>query len=142
MQEKSKEYNEKEQQVAENRSRNTLFESALWKRSPALRLHIPYGSRSGMRSHLTVLYVHFSQRKLLFHHRSFQLPVLKHLLMQLYSYFHLILYMCSWNMSSPGTCYSSSNSSSTVQPSLAAFALGKICFTSSIYSSGLVRDGL
>ena len=26
MQEKSKEYNEKEQQIAENRSRNTLFE--------------------------------------------------------------------------------------------------------------------
>ena len=28
MQEKNKEYNEKEQQIAENRSRNTLFERA------------------------------------------------------------------------------------------------------------------
>ena len=39
MQEKSKEYNEKEQQVAENRSRNTLFE-----RRENLQKHESYAS--------------------------------------------------------------------------------------------------
>ena len=48
MQEKSKEYNEKEQQVAENRSRNTLFERRenLQKQElrclPELRLKVAY----------------------------------------------------------------------------------------------------
>ena len=39
MQEKSKEYNEKEQQIAENRSRNTLFE-----RRENLQKHESYAS--------------------------------------------------------------------------------------------------
>ena len=53
MQEKNKEYNEKEQQIAENRSRNTLFE-----RRENLQKHESYASerrqydaiRNGQRS--------------------------------------------------------------------------------------------
>src|SRR5699024_3059999 len=96
--------------------------------SPVQLLHTVYGDRSGMKSHLTGLPFRFLPLQRTSHHRNFLSPVSLYLLLHSFSTFT--------------SDHDSGKYSSTLILSLPAFAPGKIFRTSSIYSSGLVRDGL